>query len=308
MPAMPQPDPNYDYTRNESAALANAAAASSGPGSGEPVDADYVMGAALGTDVDYEIPDVQALDKSAQEIEAERSFSQLPPGEYELQVVGFLVPKGQVSPVKPETKDAYISGKRLTLQANSIVVRFALASDQSYQITDYFLLPPEDPDSLRAYYEGTKSPDSKPQSRGFLASKFFHFIERLGYPYPKGGKMPPEARKIKNWVGRRIHAVVIPGDPYRDPNTGQDKDGRSQIKLFSYRPTQETMEQYARAGHLVGGVNRPDGGVVSGNGSQAQGRLPLATQGPGATGARGSRAVPRPQPQPVASPAGLDNI
>lgn len=194
------PNANYDYTRDDASA---------------DIDA-------------FEIAEV-AVEQVADEIEAERSFREIPPGEWELVVSGFLAP-----PKLEDPRTVYVGGQRTTYQSHSIVVKLAKADDPGAQVTDYFLLPPSNPAELPAYYHGAKSPDGK--GAGFMASKFFHFIERLGYPCAKGAPLPPEARKIGNWKGRKVVATVTAGTPYMDQTTGEEKPGRNQVQLFSYRP------------------------------------------------------------------------
>lgn len=190
---------------------------------------------------DFEIANVVAPQKSAEEIEAESSFEEIPPGVHELVVVGFL------KPPKAERKDVFVDGQRRGFDTHSVVVKFALPDDRGKQVTDFFLLPPGDPEGLDAYHRGSKGPQGKVP--GFNSNKFFHFLERLGYPVPKGGALPAEARKLGNWVGRRIVATVVEGDAFTktktDTETGEEvqetKPGRNQIKLFSYRPAGSTI-------------------------------------------------------------------
>jgi hypothetical protein len=238
------------------------------------------------TDIDdFYIPDVATIDKSASEIEAERSFRDAPPGEYELVVLGFL------DKPKPETKTVYVNGQRASFNAHSVIVKFGLATDPGAQVTDYFLLPPDNPAELPAYFHGASNPEGK--GAGFNASKFYQFIERLGFAYPKGGNLPAEARRLGNWKGRRVVAMVVAGDPQPKKGTGQTDPvtgqwipekiiQRSEIKLFSYKPA----------------------------GTPTQGSLPGMAPPPPIAGRPAPAMQPRPQaPRPqAAAPAGLDNI
>lgn len=182
---------------------------------------------------DFEIPDVAAPNKSAEEIEIESSYKDVPPGDHEFVVLGFLK--------NPEmkTREVYLNGRRVSYETAVVIVKFGLVGDPSAQVTDSFDLPPGSPAELAAYYDGKSKPDAR--NAGFGASKFYHFIERLGWPYPKGGNLPAEARRLGNWKGRRIHATVEPGKPYFDATAGEEKPGRAQVKLFSYRPSQATV-------------------------------------------------------------------
>lgn len=219
---------NYDYTRDQAS-------------QGTPFDGDAAD--------EFVIPDVAAPQTSAAEIEMAKSFNEIPPGDYELVVIGFL------NPPKAERKDVYVNSRRLGFETHSVIVKFGLASDPSYQATDFFLLPPGDPNGLLAYYEGSKNADGK--NKGFMASKFYHFVERLGFPYPKGGSLPEAARKLGNWKGRTIHATIEPGDDYADQTTGETKAGRAQIKLFSYRSSGATVSGAHSAAVPASSFNRP---------------------------------------------------
>lgn len=176
----------------------------------------------------FEIAEVSGYDKSADQIEEERSFDEIDPGEWRLFVAGFLKAPERVS------KDVYVAGRRASYTAYSVVVKLARSDAPAQQVTDYFLLPPDDPAQWPAYFHGAKNPDGK--SAGFDAAKFYHFLERIGFAVPKGGALPPEARKLANWKRREVIAKVEPGRPYMDQTTGVEKPGRNQVKLFSYRP------------------------------------------------------------------------
>lgn len=178
---------------------------------------------------DYEFGDVAAT-KSADQIENENSFKQIPPGDHMLVVKGFAGPP-KVEPVK-----VFLDGQVTSYEAAIVGVDFHIAHDNSgATIRDYFTLPPNDPAEQRAYFEGKTKPDDSKEKPGFAASKFLHFIARLGFEYPPGGHLPPAARKLGNWKNRAIHATVDAGKPYPDKKTGEMKPGYNRIKLFSYR-------------------------------------------------------------------------
>jgi hypothetical protein len=76
--------------------------------------------------------------------------------------------------------------------------------------------------------------------KGREASKFYAMIGAIGYDYPKGGRLPTEAIRGKNWMGRRVGMIVQGAQPYseRDANgieTGIMKPGRARVKMFSYQ-------------------------------------------------------------------------
>jgi hypothetical protein len=209
----PQPDEEFDYTATDG----------SPPPFGTDSEAD-----------DYVLPEVNAVDQTSEEITMSRSFQELPPGDYELIVVGFL------GAPEREHKDVYLGGRKQSYQTFSVVVKLGWVEDPSCQVTDYMLLPPDSDAANNLYCNGSKGSDGK--NPGFLASKFYQFIGAIGYVYPKGKPLPEEARRLGNWKGRRVHATVIPGDEYTDKNTSELKEGRPQVKLFSYRPTRATVE------------------------------------------------------------------
>jgi hypothetical protein len=265
---------------------------------------DYTREEAMTAD-DFEISQVQAV-KSADQIEAESSFEDIPPGVYELVIVGFL------KPPKDERKEVYVDGQRVGYSTHSVVVKFARTDAPAQQVTDYFLLPPGDPEGLDAYQRGSKGPEGK--AAGFNSNKFFHFIERLGFPTPAGGFLPPEACRLGNWRGRRVIATVIPGDPPKNRNdTKVNTDGdvvpddrpvRPQIKLFSYRAADSTVNGPVAAPRKPG--QPANGGPV--RTAPTQPSPASVTRGP-AGHIQPTR--PAPQRQPVAAGnanRGLDNI
>lgn len=242
---------------------------------------------------DFEIPDVQAISKSAEDIEMEGSFNEIPIGDHEVVILGFL------GAPKEERKDAYVNGKRVGFVAHSVIVKFGLVSDPTYQVTDYMLLPPGDPVGLQAYYDGSKAADGK--KKGFMASKFYHFIERVGFPYIKGQPLSPDARRLGNWKGRRVHLTVDPGDAYFDQKSGEEKPGRNQVKLFSYRTSQATVDSMQSQ---TTQPNRPAQPPIQPTrpAAQPQVRGPVAPVAPPA-----SRPT-APQSRGPVQPRGLDNI
>jgi hypothetical protein len=125
----------------------------------------------------------------------------------------------------------------MSYEAASIRVRYCLPHAPKTTIEDYFVLPPSDPNQMIAYTDGV--PPGK-KMKGFNAKKFYQFIGSLGWPYPAGGNLPPDARKLGNWKGRQIRAVAQLGTPYEEKvngvPTGNMKQGRPQVKLFSYAP------------------------------------------------------------------------
>lgn len=266
-------DPNYDYTKPARTY------------DGEtPFDSNPAVDDGLG---DYEISDdVSAPNYTADEIVQESGFESIPPGDHELIVIGFLIPKDATFPIVTKHKDAFFGERRISYRVDTVGVKLANVANRSQQIVFYTDLPPGDPEGQKCYTEGIPKEGGKPSTKGFQAKIFYQFLEHgLGYPYPKGGKLSPEARNLRNWIGHRMLATVNPGDEYEDAATKQMKTGKPRIKLFSFRPTSETTERMRRAGELAPVHTRPTVG-------ERAAKINVAT----------------PAKAPVAAPAGLDDI
>lgn len=187
---------------------------------------DYTRETAPGID-DFEIAEV-SMGKDADQLESENSFEAIAVGDGQLlEVAGF------VAAPKAEYVSCFLRGEPASYSTHSVLVKLAKVGEPRQQVTDYLLLPPGDPRELEAYNYGTKEPGGK--NPGFMAGKFGHFIGRLGWPYPAGGKLPAEARRLSNWRGRQIVADIVPGKSYLDQKTGEEKPGRNQVRLYSYR-------------------------------------------------------------------------
>ncbi len=239
-------DPEVDYTRTYTG--------------------ETPFGGSEDAEIDFEIAEgAIAPTRSAEEIEQESGFKEIPAGEHLLKVIGFLTKKSDPGPVVRKYKDAWFGDRRESFECDSVTVKLGLASDTSHQVLESFTLPPGDAHGLKCYYEGTSKQGGGPQAKGFEARKFFHFLERLGFPYPKGGKLPPEARKLGNWKGREIVGTIIAGVPYekktQDQTTGVEtievKQGSSKVLLFSYRAAESTKAAYSRASELATQANGP---------------------------------------------------
>lgn len=194
--------PAYDYTKEPI-----------------PFDGENADDFEIGSDV------ANVSDRDAARIELENVRRHVPPGRHLLIVAGFR-DAPQIDSFRVQ-----LNGRTVSFDAYRVKVRFCLPSDPVATVEDNFLLPPDNPAHLPAYFNGMEPEGSK---AGFQANKFIHFIDRLGYPFPPGGKLPEAARRLSNWKGRPIVAEVISGKPYVDRKTGETKQGYPQIKLFSY--------------------------------------------------------------------------
>lgn len=188
--------------------------------------------------------------RDADEMEAARSFRSPPPGEHEFFVSGFLKAPEQVQ------RTGYYNGQMVCWHPYKVTVRLACVADPSMTMLDTFDLPPDDP--TEAFYYLNASKQANGRNVGFMAEKFGNFISRLGFPFPKGSRIPPDARRIANWKSRRVNATVeaqrqeidpITGLPKLDSTTGVPIQPRLQIKPFSYRPSQATLSGPAANAH-----------------------------------------------------------
>lgn len=231
-------------------------------------DYDYTRDDASTSDIDnFEIPDVSAPSATAEQIENDNNF-EIPPGDHTLVVTGF----NGLPELKPFS--VLLNGRTVSYSSMTIQVRFGLPFNTKKNVTDFFVLPPANPGELDAYYNGVPLDAKAGVTGGLSASKFFHFISRLGFPYPPGGKLPEAARRLGNWKGRTIKARVEAGKDWigRD---GAVKKGYSRIKFWSYMAT---------------------------DGSAAVG------PNPSVSAAQGQRREPAMSGAGSANPSGLDNI
>lgn len=197
---------------------------------------DYTQRTAADDIADIVIGEVVAA-KSAQDIENENTIRQIPPGEHRLVVKGFSLGDNPRT-----THKVFVDGRYCSFTAMSIGVDLAMEADPSLTIRDYFTLPPDDAREHEAYFRGKKDPAKKNAKEGFEASKFIHFLSKIGWAVPAGGALPPEARQLKNWVGRGVVATVDEGEPWTDKE-GKKRMGFNRIHLFSYKATHETVAQ-----------------------------------------------------------------
>lgn len=240
---------------------------------------------------DFEFADAPPALRDADEIErdaASREFRPIEPGDHELFVAGFKEAPKQVH------RTGYLNGQQVSWRPYQVCVRLAKVTDPNATILDWFDVPPDDPTEWPAYQQASKNPDGK--NPGFGSEKFGHFISRLGWPFPKGGRLPADAKRLGNWKGRRIHATVElervkAGQERIDQTTGQPFPPRSQVKLYSYRPSEATVQGYA-----------PQGQVRTTQGGQSVARAVAASTGPGMMPAQPAQQAPAAQQRPPARP------
>jgi hypothetical protein len=288
---MAQADSTYDYTaadRPASDRTYSGATPFGGPEDG-PVDDDYAA------------PDIDAPSQSADEIEAERGFNSIPAGgPYELQIMGFEKDVETGRRVFRKHRTVYFGSRHESYESYSVRVRLGAVAGQvvtvpitdpetndpildsagkrtykqimlnpSYTIKDMFELPPKptgdaqsDRVAIKCYLEGLASEGGRDSDKGLMASKFFHFVERLGFPFKKGQKLPPEALNLDNWIGRKVIAPVKAGKPFTkikkefNKETGERTETpvtyvNNQVDLFKYSVHPETIERYKRGGELA---------------------------------------------------------
>ena len=233
---------------------------------------------------DFLIGNVTGGAKSADEIEKENSFSQVPPGEHLLVVAGFA------EPPKPTHQKVTLDGQLSSFATHSVRVRLALPDNPKCTINDFFLLPPDDPKQQQAYFNGL--PEGKKQA-GWSAAKFVHFINRIGFPWGPGEPMPEAARRLGNWKGRTVIATIEAGNGTYKDDQGNERQRGPQVKSFSYRKS----DGAPAAGAAVGGAARTT------HAGHSAGRPAMAGAGAGGNsgGGRGVHAD-------AAVNNGLDNI
>jgi hypothetical protein len=254
---------DYDYTKQDS-------------GTGEAFDPNsYIVGGVAPT-------------QGADDIERERARREPPAGDHEFIVTGFLK--------APELKNrnGYYNGQAYNYNVPTVGVRLSLAKDPGASIIDFFDIPPDAADQTAAamYLYGSKNADGK--NAGFMASKFLHFIDRLGFPVVKGQALP--AIPLGAWIGRRIVATIElqtqkdqqTGQPKVNPTTGEPYPPRAQVKLFSYRPAQATI-----AGPVMGQPSPQPAPAPQPKPQPAPAPMPAPQPPP----------MPAPQPQPMPAPA-----
>lgn len=207
----------YDYTEND---IITGGQAASDPAAA--FDNFEVAGVTMAHDAD--------------EIEVARARREPPPGDHEFFVQGFW------KAPEYKSRSGYVNGQAVSWGCYTLGVRLAMVSDPAATVLDFFDLPPAVPFEQSHYLNATSKADGK--NAGFMAEKFGHFISRLGWPTPKGQPMPEDARKPKNWIGRRIVATIeyqaqkgADGQPKMNPATGEPYPPRAQVKLFSYKPS-----------------------------------------------------------------------
>lgn len=227
-------DPDHDYTKNDGY----------GAGASNPLDDTE--------DIDnYTIADQQAPTKTAEQIAKENSFQDIPPGDHMLVIHSI--------PERPKNDffKVDVGGITMGYTAATVRVRFCLPDNPRATVEDYFVLPPDDPTEMRAYWEGVKDGGT---AVGWDANRFYQFFGSIGYPYPAGGKMPIEGRKLGNWKGRTVLATIQAGQYYNDKKTGERKMGRNRVKFFGYRPSEATVTGQQSAAQPRNPTNEPSNG------------------------------------------------
>lgn len=176
--------------------------------------------------LDWEIPDTESHAGTADEIQNANERLQVPVGEATLEIVG-------IADLEPRNVTVLVKDRPTSYTSYNGRLEFRSLRDPRQTTSDFITFPPEDPREHEAYWEGLATEDDGMTARknarpGWHATKFAHLVQRLGWPFAKGAKLPPEAKKLKNWVGKRVKATIEAGQP--------NKNGKvyNQIKPFSY--------------------------------------------------------------------------
>ncbi len=111
-----------------------------------------------------------------------------------------------------------LDGQLATFESKVVVFNFSDPNDKRVSVKDCFTMPPSSHEEWVSYSQGIEIDKytGKPfwwQGKGFHASKFYHFIQALGFDLVVGGRLSPEALRAKNWLGRKIGAVIEKPSP-----------------------------------------------------------------------------------------------
>jgi hypothetical protein len=199
---------------------------------------DWTAGESIGDPDDFSFGTTTAPDKTPDEIGAENSYREIPPGDHTLVVVGYEKPTTERYTVLVGAKlvnGQWTGGTLSGFTGNKLQVKLAKDGDPGATIRDFFTGPPSDPNEMNAYLNGIAK-DAKPNARGgFHASKFYHFLGAMGYDWERGGQVPSAAMRPANWKGRKVNAKVVAGKgDYEDKKTGEMKPRGPQVGMFSY--------------------------------------------------------------------------
>ncbi len=199
---------------------------------------------------DYVLDDAGTVEKSVDEMTRNR----LVPGVQVLRVMGLAgAPDKKEFPVWMKTGRTDANGQPDMEKKyyNSAVITVVLADpyDTNLTVEDMHRLPPADKEEQNYYWNGvpahyqTGAPDRNAKGilkkPGFWSGKYIHFLESLGFHIVKGKAIPEEARRTANWKmnpdrSPKLVQVEVEDTTYVDKNTGQTKQGRPQVKLYSY--------------------------------------------------------------------------
>lgn len=242
-------------------------------------DYDYTRPTADDAEEDaYEIRAFVAPTKTADDIEAENTFREIPVGDHVLEISAVQI--GDIAPFA-----VTINGKQSSYLSRSCNVTLSIPGDKRAQVRDYFVLPPDNPNEADAYNNGTAPGQKNP---GFASGKFYHFADRLGLLMPGSRGMNPSLARPSRWVGRAIQVTIAAGRGSYTNKKGEEVPRGNQVKMFSYR---------SAAAAAMGAA-----GVPAGSTSAHQAGAPFS---PGPHGLAGSAA---PQNRMAAVGLGADDL
>jgi hypothetical protein len=192
---------------------------------------------------DYTIP-TALYEYTDEEAKSANTFT-LPEGKYDVICLG--IPTDDKDAFKDVMeKVEFPDGSPGVYRAKKVKVKFQVlglkpkadGTPNLFSLQDTFIFPPADAKEHRAYFEGV--PEGRSAS-GWAASKFRHFLGRLGFDFPKSSAPPAEANATGNWYRVGMTVEVQHSKPYKG-NDGLTKPGGfPQIKAFSYE--RMTMER-----------------------------------------------------------------
>ncbi len=202
-----------------------------GDGSEAPFD---VPGEASDAELDTPAPEAVAPADADEVVQGQAGFSDIPPGEHELIITGYY---GTPDPkyVKAYIKQPNGQTELVGYGTKKRTLKLAMASNPKASMLFDIYEPPADPQGQLAYWHGV--PEGK-KAQGWHAHTYRLIVDRAIAPWPIGKPCPAPARFPRNWIGRRFVATVEKGDPYTDPKTGREKEGRNRLNQRSFKPAE----------------------------------------------------------------------
>jgi hypothetical protein len=249
---------------------------------------------------DIYIPEMTAT-RSADEIAQGFHRDIARPGDFDFVITGFLHPK-----VPEVSLDLFHQGRPVSCTCRSIGVVLSNLDDLGERTILWLRMPPDDPRTMPYYLEGSRNQEGK--GAGMEANKLVYFVNRIGFTWGVGQPMPPEARNLKNWKGRKVRGTVEESYKSRqnrkegrvDPSTNQPYPPEYAVNEFSFR-AYDPAAPLQQPPPLLGSMPQASAGSPQ---SPAGSQQPAAPA-PGPTQPvlpQGPQPAPQPRPSPPQGP------